>query len=134
MIRRPPRSTRTDTLFPYTTLFRSPFVVQRDCVDTSSGLRIDSPPSGVVLGSFALIFASVFLPTRPSHCQYWPANSRFWTARTALKVSGPHRTTGSPAAPAGNDSGQGKPSSYSAHGIARLAPETQADGGRSSAE
>src|SRR3546814_10014383 len=28
MIRRPPRSTRTDTLFPYTTLFRSP-----QCVD-----------------------------------------------------------------------------------------------------
>src|SRR3546814_3199536 len=27
MIRRPPRSTRTDTLFPYTTLFRSPFWV-----------------------------------------------------------------------------------------------------------
>src|SRR3546814_11671724 len=25
MIRRPPRSTRTDTLFPYTTLFRSTF-------------------------------------------------------------------------------------------------------------
>src|SRR3546814_15172003 len=29
MIRRPPRSTRTDTLFPYTTLFRSAFCVQR---------------------------------------------------------------------------------------------------------
>src|SRR3546814_17332910 len=27
MIRRPPRSTRTDTLFPYTTLFRSFFTV-----------------------------------------------------------------------------------------------------------
>src|SRR3546814_7839207 len=26
MIRRPPRSTRTDTLFPYTTLFRSNFL------------------------------------------------------------------------------------------------------------
>src|SRR3546814_5092830 len=26
MIRRPPRSTRTDTLFPYTTLFRSQFI------------------------------------------------------------------------------------------------------------
>src|SRR3546814_2112838 len=26
MIRRPPRSTRTDTLFPYTTLFRSPIL------------------------------------------------------------------------------------------------------------
>src|SRR3546814_15097631 len=29
MIRRPPRSTRTDTLFPYTTLFRS--VYERRC-------------------------------------------------------------------------------------------------------
>src|SRR3546814_16532972 len=28
MIRRPPRSTRTDTLFPYTTLFRSPSAKQ----------------------------------------------------------------------------------------------------------
>src|SRR3546814_12739464 len=27
MLRRPPRSTRTDTLFPYTTLFRSDVVV-----------------------------------------------------------------------------------------------------------
>src|SRR3546814_14804979 len=27
MIRRPPRSTRTDTLFPYTTLFRSIFAI-----------------------------------------------------------------------------------------------------------
>src|SRR3546814_13441461 len=32
MIRRPPRSTRTDTLFPYTTLFRS-----RICNSHSSG-------------------------------------------------------------------------------------------------
>src|SRR3546814_6202763 len=29
MIRRPPRSTRTDTLFPYTTLFRSLVVAQQ---------------------------------------------------------------------------------------------------------
>src|SRR3546814_8914049 len=29
MLRRPPRSTRTDTLFPYTTLFRSRVEVQR---------------------------------------------------------------------------------------------------------
>src|SRR3546814_14743570 len=34
MIRRPPRSTRTDTLFPYTTLFRSPGLRQRP-----SGIR-----------------------------------------------------------------------------------------------
>src|SRR3546814_6565377 len=35
MIRRPPRSTRTDTLFPYTTLFRSDFVPDTIC----DGLR-----------------------------------------------------------------------------------------------
>src|SRR3546814_986081 len=29
MIRRPPRSTRTDTLFPYTTLFRSSLLIAR---------------------------------------------------------------------------------------------------------
>src|SRR3546814_2935420 len=29
MIRRPPRSTRTDTLFPYTTLFRSVALLER---------------------------------------------------------------------------------------------------------
>src|SRR3546814_18439920 len=37
MIRRPPRSTRTDTLFPYTTLFRSP-KVRRRAVSISSSL------------------------------------------------------------------------------------------------
>src|SRR3546814_2023098 len=40
MIRRPPRSTRTDTLFPYTTLFRSD-------VD---GEREDGPAIGIKLG------------------------------------------------------------------------------------
>src|SRR3546814_16208397 len=34
MIRRPPRSTRTDTLFPYTTLFRSERrLLARSCAD-----------------------------------------------------------------------------------------------------
>src|SRR3546814_2049917 len=36
MIRRPPRSTRTDTLFPYTTLFRSP---DRACRAKSAPLK-----------------------------------------------------------------------------------------------
>src|SRR3546814_14695950 len=31
MIRRPPRSTRTDTLFPYTTLFRSHRLARQTC-------------------------------------------------------------------------------------------------------
>src|SRR3546814_1306756 len=39
MIRRPPRSTRTDTLFPYTTLFRSRSAAmrQRGLVQPSTG-------------------------------------------------------------------------------------------------
>src|SRR3546814_12799017 len=37
MIRRPPRSTRTDTLFPYTTLFRSRY--------TCAGLELGYKPA-----------------------------------------------------------------------------------------
>src|SRR3546814_3245202 len=49
MIRRPPRSTRTDTLFPYTTLFRSLFEVTTDCITrcgahtTGTGLPLELP-------------------------------------------------------------------------------------------
>src|SRR3546814_15583107 len=53
MIRRPPRSTRTDTLFPYTTLFRSrlssptPRIIDGDTIDFSNGrvrvVGIDAP-------------------------------------------------------------------------------------------
>src|SRR3546814_12648964 len=38
MIRRPPRSTRTDTLFPYTTLFRAP-VAPAQRVEGAGGAR-----------------------------------------------------------------------------------------------
>src|SRR3546814_4978666 len=41
MIRRPPRSTRTDTLFPYTTLFRSPPRLTRERAFWRSRCRID---------------------------------------------------------------------------------------------
>src|SRR3546814_2927507 len=37
MIRRPPRSTRTDTLFPYTTLFRSLYPSYGSCCRCRSG-------------------------------------------------------------------------------------------------
>src|SRR3546814_2264158 len=37
MIRRPPRSTRTDTLFPYTTLFRSAALVGRGAEEIPFG-------------------------------------------------------------------------------------------------
>src|SRR3546814_16932828 len=44
MIRRPPRSTRTDTRFPYTTLFRSSqsLIKAQNAKDLARKLRIDS--------------------------------------------------------------------------------------------
>src|SRR3546814_14194833 len=41
MIRRPPRSTRTDTLFPYTTLFRSVNNLYKDSEKTGGEAPID---------------------------------------------------------------------------------------------
>src|SRR3546814_4170976 len=64
MRRRPPRSTRTDTLFPYTTLFRSSFASNENFADlleesfTSSNAMEGSVVKGVVVAienDFALI-------------------------------------------------------------------------------
>src|SRR3546814_2772999 len=55
MIRRPPRSTRTDTLFPYTTLFRSPLVAKgywRDAERTA--LRFRPAPAASRYGGTAV--------------------------------------------------------------------------------
>src|SRR3546814_7509535 len=41
MIRRPPRSTRTDTLFPYTTLFRSHLGIEGGVL--AAGVGVDLP-------------------------------------------------------------------------------------------
>src|SRR3546814_12978922 len=49
MIRRPPRSTRTDTLFPYTTLFRSDAGADLDQLELQAGQR----PVRHGLGQFA---------------------------------------------------------------------------------
>src|SRR3546814_18929982 len=57
MIRRPPRSTRTDTLFPYTTLFRSENIGQGDAEnnlrdptvrehEAERGQRVSNPKPG----------------------------------------------------------------------------------------
>src|SRR3546814_18446398 len=39
MIRRPPRSTRTDTLFPYTTLFRTRLKAEIEAISRAQGNR-----------------------------------------------------------------------------------------------
>src|SRR3546814_14271403 len=50
MIRRPPRSTRTDTLFPYTTLFRSRLAGLDQALDARHGFQhqaVHLPDRGV---------------------------------------------------------------------------------------
>src|SRR3546814_2411957 len=48
MIRRPPRSTRTDTLFPYTTLFRSAEPVENEVTQlTVADARYRKPDAAV---------------------------------------------------------------------------------------
>src|SRR3546814_8074762 len=73
MIRRPPRSTRTDTLFPYTTLFRSglgtPATV-RLFVDGKEVGKGDLPvtiPLSLGLGAGAAIGADPGSPTTPEY-------------------------------------------------------------------
>src|SRR3546814_20113411 len=79
MIRRPPRSTRTDTLFPYTTLFRSrpPPHLRENAIETpvprprSGGLPIIEPlrdlehsMQSVVLAPKCIRLCGVICPTR----------------------------------------------------------------------
>src|SRR3546814_5457758 len=63
MIRRPPRSTRTDTLFPYTTLFRSPAVLP--VLPCRRGVRGRDPRRSCPLGRDPGCVASADLPSLP---------------------------------------------------------------------
>src|SRR3546814_13924315 len=51
MIRRPPRSTRTDTLFPYTTLFRSGEGISVAALSIGRGNAKSALSAGLALGS-----------------------------------------------------------------------------------
>src|SRR3546814_16393926 len=51
MIRRPPRATRTDTLFPYTTLFRSPGAAQAPVAINAKPTAAEKTAIARVLGS-----------------------------------------------------------------------------------
>src|SRR3546814_9428729 len=56
MIRRPPRSTRTDTLFPYTTLFRSP---HRSPASTAAISIRPAPPTSPSLRATDRVWATI---------------------------------------------------------------------------
>src|SRR3546814_14084144 len=83
MIRRPPRSTRTDTLFPYTTLFRSHAPRIAETAMAPVGAETDGiEGEGRCAGHRV---ASIAAPWRlPARC---PAPSRHATARVARDSS-----------------------------------------------
>src|SRR3546814_18838372 len=70
MIRRPPRSTRTDTLFPYTTLFRSRVVrvsyAELVAATNFSFLRGASHPGEMVKVAVALKYDAIGIADRNS--------------------------------------------------------------------
>src|SRR3546814_1835723 len=76
MIRRPPRSTRTDTLFPYTTLFRS------ESVSVAQG-HIDGP---VTLEENGARFFADLEGGQKTGWFYDQRDNRTWAARFARDV------------------------------------------------
>src|SRR3546814_6394535 len=67
MIRRPPRSTRTDTLFPYTTLFRS--IELRICTanEGKCASGIEPPPTSATVGTTSICHSG---GSTPSSCRF----------------------------------------------------------------
>src|SRR3546814_7804828 len=70
MLRRPPRSTRTDTLFPYTTLFRSlPSIVCCGRPGGRAGRCRFGNRSSAIFQTFSRLVAAM---TRPDHITAHP--------------------------------------------------------------
>src|SRR3546814_8627489 len=63
MIRRPPRSTRTDTLFPYTTLFRSLHVRSRPSIPICSDHRLMSDFNSTLTAAQRSVFRALAAST-----------------------------------------------------------------------
>src|SRR3546814_3532815 len=79
MIRRPPRSTRTDTLFPYTTLFRSD-VSDQDAVNAAvEAVEADLGPIWALVNNAGWDKPSPFLATDKS----------LWDKIIAINLYGP---------------------------------------------
>src|SRR3546814_6445222 len=78
MIRRPPRSTRTDTLFPYTTLFRSLFADSVDFLeDALVNLLIFAALGWSVIHRARLGMCLAAILLAPGLATLWTAWSKF---------------------------------------------------------
>src|SRR3546814_11340049 len=91
MIRRPPRSTRTDTLFPYTTLFRSIAVAAGDIfagweyVCAASGLALPLFPDALGERSRFFYYILFVLAVLTFLVVRWLYSRRFGLAVNAIR-------------------------------------------------
>src|SRR3546814_3087667 len=100
MIRRPPRSTRTDSLFPYTTLFRANYGIvakyhqSRACAASVDVLRrrAQSPSGDGLVGSVAHLGA-VGPPRSEEHTSELQSLMRISYAVFCLQKTKKHTTT-----------------------------------------
>src|SRR3546814_8930285 len=72
MIRRPPRSTRTDTLFPYTTLFRSPLPAQRRLAMYAGTFKPTADGYSGRIRMFGINEAIIVVPAEPNDAENAP--------------------------------------------------------------
>src|SRR3546814_11764622 len=71
IIRRPPRSTRTDTPFPYTTLFRS-LLDEADRLEFLKDLGLDEPGlNRVIRGAYALLGLQTYFTAGVQEVRAW---------------------------------------------------------------
>src|SRR3546814_20239876 len=77
MIRRPPRSTRTDTLFPYTTLFRSgAWLHDANAIIGGRDDEIGGKPQRLKLGDGRIVGQNADAPPRSAERVEQPLNAR----------------------------------------------------------
>src|SRR3546814_20018416 len=91
MIRRPPRSTRTDTLFPYTTLFRSRFRSDRSASAASGLAHRAHHLSSATNARRSSRFSAVKRSNAPAHLPSNPDHTVF-RDRSPSKACDTHRT------------------------------------------
>src|SRR3546814_5381883 len=94
MARPPPRSTRTDTLFPYTTLFRSPdrnggssgsggkLMVRSDVVTDSGAVRVHSTQARVTAGACDRSQSSI-----PANTSAWRSEEHTSELQSLMRIS-----------------------------------------------
>src|SRR3546814_18980176 len=86
MIRRPPRSTRTDTLFPYTTLFRSKILHHSSKIAQLQANTKPNPGIKLLRGRWRPSNMAAMKPAIPSHTPTPDHAPQAWSITQILRL------------------------------------------------